>query len=121
MDNRTTAEVIATLAAGTRVKILAVGRKDTIDDIASNWVRVSVLGGARDKDGNAVAAGTEGWLFGGYLSAAEYAESQSPRGEAAAAKAPALPIVLVVAGIAVLAILLAAILLAARKRKGGKE
>ena len=103
-DNRTTAEVVATLAAGTRVKVEATGRGDTIDGIASNWVRVSVLSGARDKDGNAVAAGTEGWLFGGYLSAAHV-----------------LPIALVVAGVAVLAILLAAILLAVRKKKGGKE
>ena len=120
-DNRTTAEVVATLAAGTRVKILAVGRGDTIDGIASNWVRVAVLGGARDRDGNAVAAGTEGWLFGGYLSEVESAESQSPSGETDAAKVPALPIVLVVAGVAVLAILLAAILLAAKKRKGGMK
>ena len=70
-DDRTESEVIATLAAGTRVEILAVGREDTIDGIASRWVRVSVLGGAQDRDGKAVAAGTQGWLFGGYLSAAE--------------------------------------------------
>lgn len=120
-DDRTTAEVIATLAAGTRVKVEATGRGDTIDGIASNWVRVSVLGGARDRDGNAVAAGTEGWLFGGYLSAAEDAESENPRGETDAAKAPALPIVPIAAGVAVLAILLAAILLAAKKRKGGMK
>ena len=123
-DDRTTAEVVATLAAGTRVKVEATGREETIDGIASNWVRVAVLGGAQDRDGNAVAAGTEGWLFGGYLSAAEDTESGSPGGEAAAVKAPALPIVpiaLVVAGVAVLAVLLAAILLAVRRRKSGKE
>ncbi|MCH5147656.1 MAG: SH3 domain-containing protein, partial [Clostridiales bacterium] len=98
-DDRTTAEVVATLAAGTRVKILAVGRGDTIDGIASNWVRVAVLGEARDKDGNAVAAGTEGWLFGGYLSEVESAESGSQSEEADAAKAPALPIVPIAAGV----------------------
>lgn len=120
-DDDRTAEVVATLAAGTRVKVEAIGREDAIDGILSNWVRVSVLGGARDKDGNAVAAGTEGWLFGGYLSEAEDAESGSPNGETDAAKAPALPIVPIVASGAVLAVLLAAILLAVRKKKGGKE
>ena len=120
-DDDRTAEVVATLAAGTRVKVEATSREDTIDGIASNWVRVAVLGEATDRDGNAVAAGTEGWLFGGYLSEAEDAEIQSPRGEADAAKAPALPIAPVAVGVAVLAVLLAAILLAVRRRKGSKE
>ena len=119
-DNRTTAEVVATLAAGTRVKVEATSREDTIDGIASNWVQVTVLGEATDRDGNSVATGTEGWLFGGYLSEVESAESGSPSGETDAAKVPALPIVLVAAGVAVLAILLAAILFVLRKRKGGK-
>ena len=70
-DDKTTAQVIATLAAGTRVKVLAHGREDTIDGIASNWVQVEVLGGAKDKDDNAIEAGTKGWLFGGYLSETE--------------------------------------------------
>ena len=120
-DNRTTAEVVTTLATGTRVKVEATGRGDTIDGIASNWVRVAVLGGARDRDGNAVAAGTEGWLFGGYLSEVESAKSGSPSGETDAKKAPALPIAPIAAGGAVLAILLAVVLLAVRKKKGGTE
>ena len=70
-DDDRTAEVVATLAAVTRVEILAVGREDTIDGIASNWVRVAVLGGATDMDGNSVAVDTQGWLFGGYLSDVE--------------------------------------------------
>ena len=73
-DYNTTAEVVATLAAGTRVKILAPGREDTIDGIASNWLQVRVLDGAKDKDGNTIEAGTKGWLFGGYLSTTEYVE-----------------------------------------------
>ncbi|MCH5147657.1 MAG: hypothetical protein J1F61_06670 [Clostridiales bacterium] len=99
----------------------ATGREETIDGIASNWVRVAVLGGVQDRDGNAVAAGTEGWLFSGYLSEAEDAESGSPGGEADAKKAAALPIVPIAVGVAVLAVLLAAILLAAKKSKSGKE
>ena len=118
-DDDRTAEVVTTLAAGTRVKVEATGREETIDGIASNWVRVAVLGGVQDRDGNAVAAGTEGWLFSGYLSEAEDAESGSPGGEADAKKAAALPIVPIAVGVAVLAVLLAAILLAAKKSKSG--
>ena len=70
----TTGDALATLAAGTRVKVEAVGKEETIDGITSNWVQVSVLDGAKDKDGNAIAAGTKGWLFGGYLSTTEYVE-----------------------------------------------
>ena len=47
--------------------------------------------------------------------------AESPSGEADANKASALPIALVAAGGAVLAILLAAILLAVMKRKGSKD
>ncbi len=125
-DDTATAEVVTTLAAGTRVKVLAPGREDTIDGIASSWVQVKVLGDAKDKDGNAIERGTAGWLFGGYLSEAEEstlpesAESERPDTEAAAAK-EALPIVPVAAGIAALAVLLAVVLLAARRRKGSKE
>ena len=117
-SDKTTAEVVTTLAARTRVKVLAPGREDTIDGIASNWVQVSVLDGAKDKDGNAVAAGTKGWLFGGYLSEAESVESEMANEEASTAKeATALPIVLIAAGGAGFVILLAVILLASKKRK----
>ena len=47
--------------------------------------------------------------------------ARSPSGEADVVKASALPIALVAAGVAVLAVLLAAILLAVRKRKGGRS
>ena len=122
-DDKTTAKVVATLAARTRVKVLAPGREDTIDGIASNWVQVEVLGGANDKDGNAIETGTVGWLFGGYLSEVESAESESPNKEASTAKeATALPIVPIAASVVALAVLLAVILLVvAKKRKSGKE
>ncbi len=70
-NDTTTAAVVTTLAAGTRVRVLRRGREDTIDGIASGWVQVKVLGDAKDKDGNAIAASTVGWLFGGYLSEEE--------------------------------------------------
>ena len=52
---------------GTRVKILKLGKAETIHGITSNWVQVEVLSGAKDKDGKALKAGTIGWCYGGYL------------------------------------------------------
>ena len=122
IDEQTTSDVVATLAAGAHVKVLAHSREDTIDGIVSNWVQVSVLDGAKDKDGNTIEAGTKGWLFGGYLSEAESAESERANEEAAdTKKSSALPIVLIMASGAVLAVLLAAILLAAKKKKYEKK
>ena len=121
-DDKTTAQVVTTLVAGTRVKVLAPGRDDTIDGIASNWVQVSVLDGAKDKDGNVIEAGTIGWLFGGYLSEAESAESERANEEASTAKEPsALPIVPIAAGGAALAVLLAVIIFVAKKKKYEKK
>ena len=121
-DDKTTAKVVATLAARTRVKVLAPGRDDTIDGITSKWVQVSVLGGAKDKDGNAIEAGTVGWLFGGYLSEVDSTESERANEEASTAKeATALPIVPIAASVVALAVLLAAILLAVKKKKSCKE
>ena len=121
-SDKTTAEVVTTLAAGPRVKVLAPGREDTIDGIASNWVQVSVLDGAKDKDGNAIEAGTVGWLFGGYLSEAEFAESEMANEEASTAKEPsALPIVPIVASVVALAVLLAVVILTITKKKKGEK
>ena len=63
----TTTSVLAVMSAGTRVKIMALGKQATIDGITSNWVQVEVQAGAKDRDGKAIAAGTTGWCFGGYL------------------------------------------------------
>ena len=114
------------------MKVLAYGREDTIDGIASSWVQVSVLGGSKDKDGNAIAGGTTGWLFGGYLAEAEEAvhfeAAESPDTEKAeATNTPAsrrdshLPLVPMAAGIVVLVVLLVVIVLVAKRRKNGKE
>jgi len=63
----TTTSVLAVMSAGTRVKILTLGKQATIDGITSNWVQVEVQAGAKDRDGKLIAAGTTGWCFGGYL------------------------------------------------------
>ena len=121
-DDKTMAKVVTTLAAGARVKVFAPGREDTIDGIASSWVQVSVLDGAKDKDGNAIEASTIGWLFGGYLSEAESAESERANEEASnTKKSSALPIVPIVVGVAALAILLTVVILATKRKKVYKD
>ena len=63
----TTSEVLTVMSAGTKVKILALGKEENIDGINSNWVKVEVQSGAKDRDGRALRAGTVGWCYGGYL------------------------------------------------------
>ena len=63
----TAGKPVVTIGKGTQVKVLAVGAEQTIDGITSNWVQVEVLTGAKDRDGKAIAVGTRGWCFGGYL------------------------------------------------------
>ncbi len=63
----TTTPVLTVMSAGTKVKILELGKAETIDDISSNWVKVEVQSGAKDRDGKAIKAGTVGWCYGGYL------------------------------------------------------
>ena len=58
---------VVTIGKGTQVKVIAVGAEQTIDGITSNWVQVEVQAGAKDRDGKAIATGTTGWCFGGYL------------------------------------------------------
>ena len=53
---------------GSKVKITKIGKKDIIDDIESNWVKIKIMPGATsgiDKD--PLPKGLEGWFFGGYL------------------------------------------------------
>ena len=66
-EEATSSKVITTMQKGTRVKILNLGKAETIDGITSNWVQVEVLADAKDKDGKSIKAGTIGWCYGGYL------------------------------------------------------
>ena len=61
----TTSEVLTVMSAGTKVKILALGKAENIDGISSNWVKVEVQAGAKDRDRRAIRAGTVGWCYGG--------------------------------------------------------
>ena len=63
----TAGKPVVTIGKGTQVKVLGIGAEQTIDGITNNWVQVEVQAGAKDRDGKAIAAGTTGWCFGGYL------------------------------------------------------
>ncbi|MCR5435634.1 MAG: SH3 domain-containing protein [Treponema sp.] len=74
----TSTQVLTVMAAGTKVKILQTGKKETIDGITSNWVKVEVLADATDRDGKPIKAGTVGWCYGGYLKLIEEPKADKP-------------------------------------------
>ena len=51
---------------GCKVKVVHIGKLDTIDGITSNWVKIEIDSG-KDKDGNKIRSGTSSWCFGGFL------------------------------------------------------
>ena len=63
----TSTQVLTVMAAGTKVKILELGKAETIDGISSNWVKVEIQADAKDRDGKPIKKGTVGWCYGGYL------------------------------------------------------
>ena len=63
----TSTQVLTVMSAGTKVKILELGKSEIIDGISSNWVKVEVLSNAKDRDGKPIKKGTVGWCYGGYL------------------------------------------------------
>ena len=62
----TTTPVLTVMFAGTKVKILELGKAETIDGISSNWVKVEIISG-NDRDGNKLKVGMTGWCYSGYL------------------------------------------------------
>ena len=66
-EEATSSAIITTMQKGTKVKILKLGKAETIDGISSNWVQVEVQSGAKDRDGKEIKSGTIGWCYGGYL------------------------------------------------------
>ena len=59
-------EIITTMQADTYVRILSLGKEETIDGITDNWVQVETQFGANDTEGKLIH-GEVGWCFGGYL------------------------------------------------------
>lgn len=62
----TSSTVLTVMSVGTKVKVLELGKEETIDGISSNWVKIEVISG-KDKDGNKLKSGMAGWCYGGYL------------------------------------------------------
>ena len=63
----TSSKVLAVMQAGARLRILELGKAETIDGISSNWVKVEVQADAKDVDGKSIEKGLVGWCYGGYL------------------------------------------------------
>ena len=66
-EEKASSDLITVMATGSWVKILAIGKKETINGITSNWVKVSTVRNSVDADGNKVPSDTIGWCYGGYL------------------------------------------------------
>ena len=62
----TSGKAITTMKAGTYVRILSLGKEETIDGITDNWVEVETQFGAKNIEGDFLY-GETGWCFGGYL------------------------------------------------------
>lgn len=62
----TSTQVLTVMSTGTKVKVLELGKAETIDGINSNWVKVEIIFG-NDRDGNKLKSGMIGWCYGGYL------------------------------------------------------
>lgn len=63
----TGSETLLTLIKGSRVHVLETGSLDTQENIESCWVKVRTEPGAKNKEGKSIKAGTEGWVFAGFL------------------------------------------------------
>ena len=59
-------KVLTVMTAGTKLKVLELGKEEIIDGINSNWVKVEIISG-NDKDGNKLKSKMTGWCYGGYL------------------------------------------------------
>lgn len=63
----TGSETLLTLIKGSRVHVLETGLIDTQENIQSCWVKVRTEPGAKNREGKSIKAGTEGWVFAGFL------------------------------------------------------
>lgn len=118
----TTSEVLTVMAAGTKVKILELGHSETIDGITSNWVKVELLAGATDRDGNPIEKGTTGWCYGGYLEEAEEVLSDNqPNQEPAPIEKQSSNLLLIAILVSVGILLILVIILIILKKRNKKE
>ena len=118
----TSTEVLTIMAAGTKVKILELGHSETIDGITSNWVKVELLAGATDRDGNPIEKGTTGWCYGGYLEEAEEVLSDNqPNQEPAPIEKQSSNLLLIAILVSVGILLILVIILIILKKRNKKE
>lgn len=65
-EENTSSLIVTVMRIGSKVKIVKLGKEETIDAIHSKWVKIEVLDG-KTKNGESINKGTVGWCFGGYL------------------------------------------------------
>ncbi len=65
-EENTSSSIVTVMRIGSKVKIVKLGKEETIDSIHSNWIKIEVLDG-KTKNGESINKGTVGWCFGGYL------------------------------------------------------
>ena len=65
-NENTSGKAITTMQADTYVRILSLGKEETIDGITDNWVEVELQWDSKDLEGDFLY-GKTGWCFGGYL------------------------------------------------------
>lgn len=65
-EENTSSSIVTVMRIGSKVKIVKLGKEETIDAIHSKWVKIEVLDG-KIKNGESINKGTVGWCFGGYL------------------------------------------------------
>ena len=63
----TSSQVLTVMPQYTEVRILELGKEETIDGIHSNWVKVDVQLNPRGNTGEPLRPSMTGWCFGGYL------------------------------------------------------
>ena len=62
-EEKASSDLITVMATGSWVKILAIGKKETINGITSNWVKVSTVRNSVNADGNKIPSDTIGWCY----------------------------------------------------------
>lgn len=68
-DENMSSSIMRTMKAGEYVRVLEVGKKETIDEIPGNWCYVEMVRPKYERDlkTNVEPTGVKGWCFSGYL------------------------------------------------------
>lgn len=66
-ESKVKSTLIAKIGSGSKVIVKKIGRKETINGITSNWVKINIVPGAENGRGYKLPEYINGWLFGGNL------------------------------------------------------